>query len=667
MADSAELKATFHERWQALGLAETAPLIALDATVTPRTLRMTEAQAAGVAPSPEGWTRPQAGELPRISVSFSGAPKTAGESPLKRTDLEIRDLLGEGGMGRVHSARQHSLQRDVAVKTVKSDTTAPHASQAILREAVITGALEHPGIVPVHALGLDDLGAPVLVMKRIEGVEWRALIYDTEHAAWRGRPDDQLEAHLEILMQVCLAVHFAHSRGVIHRDLKPENVMVGDFGEAYLVDWGIAVRVADESGSTGLSGTPAYMAPEMVSGRPVTPRTDVYLLGATLHEVLTRSFLHQGSTLQEVMLNAFCSEPREYPPEVPEELALLCRRATARDPRDRPASALAFRDELATFLRHRGAIALMHHAEERLQALQQLLRATPEDRPVTDLRLAYQLVTEARFGFTQAQEAWPESAAATQGRSAAIAAQVDLELRQHHVESAAALIAELGTPAPALLERVEAARRRLVRKHAEEQRLRAMARDQDANVGSKTRTRGLAALLGAAVAITAFAFAQPSVADLRAESLLMFALFINAVVVAVSVLLRKQLFDNAFNRKIVGGMFVASGALTLSRVMGLLYALPPSRIFVQDLLLLTTVCAAVSALLLRWLWPMCLVLIAALVVCMVLPAYAPHAFSVAGLITAPVAWFAIWMHGRTERALSQEAQSRRADALPPTG
>jgi serine/threonine-protein kinase len=660
VTDRAELKATFDERWQALGIAETAPLVALDATVTPRTLRMNAAQHQ----TPEGWTRPQPGDLPRISVSFAGAPPPASESLLRRTDLEVRDILGEGGMGRVHSARQHSLQRDVAVKTVKAELTAPHAAQAILREAVITGALEHPGIVPVHALGLDDRGAPVLVMKRIEGVEWRALIYDSEHPAWRGRPDDQLEAHLEILMHVCLAVHFAHSRGVIHRDLKPENVMVGDFGEAYLVDWGIAVRT-DDAGATGmgLAGTPAYMAPEMVSGRRVTPRTDVYLLGATLHEVLTRSFLHQGITLQEVMLNAFCSEPFDYPPSVPDELAELCRRATARDPADRPESALAFRDELATFLRHRGAITLMRHAEERLHALQTMLRATPEDQPATDLRLAYQLVTEARFGFTQAQEAWPESEAASRGRAAAIAAQVDLELRQQHVESATALIAELGSPEPALLERVEAARRRVERKRAEEKRLHAMARDQDANVGSKHRTRGLAALAGAAVAITAFAFAQPSVANLRAESLLMFALFINAVVVAVTLLLRTQLLGNAFNRKIVGCMFVASGTLTLSRFMGLLYALPTSRIFVQDLLLLTCVCATTSALLLRWLWPMCGVLLAAVVVCMLLPAYAPHAFSVAGLITAPFGWFAIWMHGRHERALQAEALSRRASEL----
>src|SRR5262249_35011988 len=151
-------------------------------------------------------------------------------------------------------------------------------------------------------------------MKHVEGVSWRDLLRDGAHPAWAkvGAPgEDRLVSHLQILMQVCNAVEFAHRRGLIHRDIKPANVMVGEFGEVYLLDWGIAARtgiLAEASSHLGESGaeptprmlgTPAYMAPEMLSRKvgPIDERTDVYLLGATLHEVLTGRPRHVGSTL----------------------------------------------------------------------------------------------------------------------------------------------------------------------------------------------------------------------------------------------------------------------------------------------------------------------------------------------------------------------------------
>src|SRR5262249_12200472 len=154
----------------------------------------------------------------------------------------------------------------------------------LLVEAVITGSLEHPSVVPVYALGCDDAGHPILVMKRIEGVSWKTLAADQHHPAWAridAAGDDRLVAHLEILMQVAGAVHFAHSRGFVHRDIKLANVMIGEFGEVYVVDWGLAVKMgaaplSDEEAP--LVGTPVYLAPEMLSGDPaaVDARTDVY-------------------------------------------------------------------------------------------------------------------------------------------------------------------------------------------------------------------------------------------------------------------------------------------------------------------------------------------------------------------------------------------------------
>ncbi|MEZ4226066.1 MAG: protein kinase [Polyangiaceae bacterium] len=647
MTDDADLRASFQTRWAELGIAKTAPLSAFDVTVRPDS----HEQPATPVTSP-AWTQPRAEELPRISVSFSDATTPQSTQGLEATDLEVHGVLGEGGMGRVHAARQRSLGREVAVKTVKAESAAASAVHAILREAVITGALEHPGIVPVHALGMDGHGRPVLVMKRIEGVEWRSLIHDPDHPGWAARAGDRLEVHLEILKQVCQAVHFAHSRAVLHRDIKPENVMLGDFGEVYLVDWGIAIRDVDQSKDRGfgLAGSPAYMAPEMVAGERPTIHTDVYLLGATLHEVLTGEYLHQGDSLEDVLLHAYRSDPTRYDDEVPDELADLCRRSTSRDPRQRPASALVFREELDGFLKRRSVIALEQRAGERLQELQSMLETSGSDTAPADLRLAYQRATEARFGFTQALEVWPQSQVAARGVDACVEAQIDLELRQQHVETAKAMLQELDAPSTALQQRVANAERQLARRLAVDARLQALAREHDPSVGTAERTRGLAALTGAAVAVAIFALAQPGLSKLRAETLVAFALFVNLVTVAVTLILRRTLMKNAFNRKLVGAMFLAGGSLLLSRVLGLLYGLPISRIFVQDLLVLTVACAGVSFMLLPWLAPMCVVLLAAMVVCMVLPHYSMHAFSVVAMLTPLAAAFALWMRARSETA-----------------
>ena len=186
-------------------------------------------------------------------------------------------------------AEQRSLAREVAIKTVK-DHAGERARDALCDEAVVTGLLEHPNVIPVHALGCDSEGRPLLVMKRVEGVAWRDLLRDPEHPAWAthaAAPEDRLAFHLDVLADVSQAAAFAHSRRIVHRDIKPENVMIGEFGEVYLLDWGLAVTAGRELEPGTLVGTPAYMAPEMVGGGRVDGRTDVYLLGATLHEVLT--------------------------------------------------------------------------------------------------------------------------------------------------------------------------------------------------------------------------------------------------------------------------------------------------------------------------------------------------------------------------------------------
>ena len=226
----------------------------------------------------------------RVGRALALLQQLAKSSPTASLQLRTGDVLGEGGMGVVRSAEQVALGRIVAVKTLKPGRRDPASALDLLREAWVTGAIEHPNVVPVHYLDVEADGSPLLVLKRIEGVEWSALLGDAAEVERRFGATDLLAWNLGILMQVLNAVRFAHHRGVIHRDLKPANVMIGDFGEVYLLDWGIAVSLRDDgtgrfllaSKATEIAGTPCYMAPEMLgreSGPPLSERTDVYLAG----------------------------------------------------------------------------------------------------------------------------------------------------------------------------------------------------------------------------------------------------------------------------------------------------------------------------------------------------------------------------------------------------
>jgi len=209
----------------------------------------------------------QTGAAPPDSFEWMGALSSLGAQHLPplavseeegvACDFRVLERLGRGGMGTVHLARQESLRREVAVKRLRPDTSNESTRQALIHEALVTGSLEHPNIVPIHALGRVDEAEPMLVMKRVEGVSWQTLIQQPEREAYRGHRPDRLRRHLDILKQVAQAVHFAHSRGVIHRDLKPENVMLGEYGEVYVVDWG-GCSARPRGGGTGEGGAGRY-------------------------------------------------------------------------------------------------------------------------------------------------------------------------------------------------------------------------------------------------------------------------------------------------------------------------------------------------------------------------------------------------------------------------
>ncbi len=406
--------------------------------------------------------------------------------------IELHRTLGEGGMGVVHLATQATVGRHVAVKTLRPGVSGPDATLRILREAWVTGALEHPNVVPIYDVGTDGAGAPVIVMKRIEGTSWADLLRTPGELARRfpSAAADPLDFHLGILESVCNAVHFAHSRGILHRDLKPENVMVGAFGEVYLLDWGIAVSLeADPTGrlpvaaSFGeIAGTPHYMAPEMLLGDPssLSPRTDVYLLGAVLYELFTGDPPHEGPDLSALMTSILLSRI-EPPDDMPHEVAALSARAMHRDPAERPESAEAFRRGVADYRKHQGSRRLAAEAHESEQRLREAIgREAGEARTEEVARL----LGECRFGYRAALSAWDENAEAKEGLDRALLAVVEHALATGDAKGAETLLREVKERPAATVARVEDAVATLAR---EEGRLRKLDADQDARIGSKTR------------------------------------------------------------------------------------------------------------------------------------------------------------------------------------
>ncbi|MEI8256327.1 MAG: serine/threonine-protein kinase [Deltaproteobacteria bacterium] len=441
---------------------------ASDATTTEmgRTIEM---QAAALGPlrdtiehNPRATIEPsRSGDDSQALEALSVLAALRGDPSRGRRSLEIEHTLGQGGMGVVRLATQVSVGRKVAVKTLREELRSETATLRLLREAWVTGSLEHPNVVPVYDVGLDEHGAPVIILKRIEGVQWGELMADAARVTERFRTRDLLEWNLGILMHVCNAVHFAHSRGIVHRDLKPENVMIGEFGEVYLLDWGIAVSLRDDG--TGrlplardakqLAGTPCYMAPEALGmdASPITERTDVYLLGAVLFELLTGKPPHDGDTVLQILASIATGEP-DFPETAPPELVRICRRAMVRDPDGRFESAEQFRLAIQGFLQHRDSAMLAADADASFAALRAELGH--EGPVVPDRRQrVYNLFGACRFGYREALRIWPSNETARASFREAAITMVDFELGARDARSALLLLGEIEAPPEDLVAR----------------------------------------------------------------------------------------------------------------------------------------------------------------------------------------------------------------------
>jgi serine/threonine-protein kinase len=305
------------------------------------------------------------------------APANRGEMARAReisseNRFETKERLGEGGMGIVDAVRDRLLERTVARKTLKPELAREEESlDAFVREVRITGRLEHPAILSVFDARLNDPEGPSLLMPRIEGRSLADLIVDMHDQGGPAAQPEMLADLLEVVVRVCEAIAYAHDEGVLHRDLKPQNVLVGEYGQVHVVDWGIALErkpgeqpTVPHAGSD-IAGTWAYMAPETIEGMPslLDARTDVYALGAVLHDIITGRPARQSTNettesqqLAQVAKGESAAQDLEPGEGRPPELVRIIRKATAPQPDDRHSGVSALRDDLRRFLRGGGAL-----------------------------------------------------------------------------------------------------------------------------------------------------------------------------------------------------------------------------------------------------------------------------------------------------------------------
>ncbi|CAN5322468.1 hypothetical protein BH09SUM1_BH09SUM1_14130 [soil metagenome] len=388
-------------------------------------------------------------------------------------------IVGRGGFGEVWEADQPSLRRVVAVKRLREDVYADAApgdstvdalENTFRQEALTAARLDHPNIVPVYDLSMDVVGRPLLAMKLVDGVPWSAEIL---HDSSRLERAEFLSKHLAILLSVAQAVSFAHSRGVIHRDLKPSQVMLGRYGEVYLMDWGLALHFDPKTGQrrsvedslhgpqksfvTNPAGTPAYMAPEQTrrTDDEIGPWTDIYLLGGTLYFLLAGAPPHSAPTSKEAVKLARTNVvplPEEARPDivVPSELSAIAMKSLSTDPADRCKSVTEF---IAAIRDYQSGLSNRRASQQIAEEVQASLSARSRD---------YRILGEAIAKLANAEVLWPGNPRIPQLREEALTNYAEAALRNNDLVLARLQVERIEnrTPRQALMDRVDASERK---------------------------------------------------------------------------------------------------------------------------------------------------------------------------------------------------------------
>ncbi len=292
----------------------------------------------------------------RSAETKEGQPSTVTTDTSR---YELGEIIQQGGVGRIYRAYDHRIGRHVAIKSL-IDPNNTSAQERFAREYRITGSLEHPNIISVHDAGISEELGPFYVMRLLEGQTLQDVLLRAHDRGTPGR-----SALLRTFLELCAAMAYAHSRGIVHRDLKPANIMVGDLGEAQVMDWGIALQVIDNNLPTILPptskkphhsqvmGTPGYMSPEQARGTsPVDERADIFSLGCILYQILTGHLPFRGYHLEDY-LTALQSEPvppSQHNPSIGEELDEITLRMLAFQHQERYASVREVSTALTLYL-----------------------------------------------------------------------------------------------------------------------------------------------------------------------------------------------------------------------------------------------------------------------------------------------------------------------------
>lgn len=401
--------------------------------------------------------------LPELSTREVGPGRTSEPQLLLRTrelawedaqdghepEYVLKRELGAGGMGTVYEAQQACAGRSVAVKVLRAELASmEHAVKAFTSEAAVTAELEHPCIVPLYDLGHSELnGGPFYAMKQVHGQPWTRTINQQSNAE-----------RVEILTRAGDALAFAHSRGIIHRDLKPDNVMIGDFGEVLVMDWGLAVSVPLAAGDNAVElmlrphamrvtestfgGTPGYMAPELTGPdfNKIGIWSDVYLLGAVLWRAVTGRPPHVAETLRECVANAranVIAEPENKSMQSCDEvgsaeLLAIARKAMATEPKDRHVDVRAFQADLRAWQSHAQSAALTRRAASLLASARNSNGG------------GYHDFAMSIYTYEEALNMWRENPCAADGLREARLASARMALQRGDLELAESVLAEAG-------------------------------------------------------------------------------------------------------------------------------------------------------------------------------------------------------------------------------
>jgi len=362
------------------------------------------------------------------------------QAPHAGSDYRLMAVIGSGGMGIVYAAQQTAVHRQVALKRMQER---PHEDAgddaAFLLEALITSKLDHPNIIPIHDMGIDQDGVLFYTMRKVEGRPWSETLTSRT-----------LEENLDILLHVSEAIAYAHSKRLIHRDLKPDNILLGNFGEVLVTDWGLAIEIDNLRSSIATArmtcGTPAYMAPEMAwdDRRAIGTGSDIYLLGAILHEVLTGLPPHPGASVRASIEAAGANI---IDPPVPAgELGAIAQRAMATMPDERFGDVREF---------HQAIVACRTHVQSELLVDRAQALAAQAAQQVE-----YSGMARSVHAFEEALLLWPGNRRAATGLEAVRRSYAGMALAGGDLDLAASLVAGDGADDRTLQASITSARAR---------------------------------------------------------------------------------------------------------------------------------------------------------------------------------------------------------------